>query len=221
MSGPELAVYAVSALAAGLGVALAIRERRHLPVACLLVLGFLADVIQRSVRPLYVGAQRPFHGAARAWAHVGQAAFTVYPWAVLVVALLVLAARRRTALGVALAWVGFEALLVLGYRALDLRKLRLGLVYLGAEATLVVGLVAVAVPWWASWRRGKTEMTGTRAILLAAVGAEVIVLFGPMISGRPWLHWTREARPPYFLTNLLAIIIQGVELWISGRSRRG
>lgn len=216
MSSADFAVYAASGLATGLGAALAIRERAHRPIAALLVLGIVADVVQRVVRPLYAGAPRPLEGAARVWGHLGQAAFACYPWAVLAVALVVLSTRRAWLVGAA--WVAYEALLVLGYRALGLREHRLGLTYLAAQVLLVAAMVGVAVPWWRSWRRARHDVRAETALALAACAVEAIILAGPMLFGRPWEHWAREARPPYALFYVIAILIQGAELWISRRS---
>lgn len=210
-----LAFLAASALTAGLGVALARRERGHWPVALLLALGLAADLAQEVVRPLYLGQARPFAGLARAAWHVGQLGFSCYPWAVLAAVVVVIGDRRRP-WAVAAAWAAYEVLLVAGYRALGLREHRLGLVYLAAQVAVVVGLGVVAVPWlrrW--WRAGRPAPATTEALAVLAAGVEVWLLLGPMLLGEPWSLWKRWARPPYALFYSVAILVQGGALWVA------
>ena len=215
----DVAFYTASALAMGTGAALARRVTVHRPVAALLALGLACDAVQRLVRPLYVTAPRPLGGAARFWGHVGQAAFSVYPWAVLAVALVVLGgARRRWALAVGAAWACYDAVLVLGYRAFELRERRLGWVYLGAQVVVVLGLTVAVTRWWRSWRRTGRAPTTTEVVALAVAGSEAIILFGPMLLGMPWERWERMARPPYALVYLVAILVQGGTLWTRSRT---
>ncbi len=222
MNRADVAAYGASVLAVGTGVALARVERRHRPIAALFAVGLACDVLQAIVRPLYVDAVRPLSGTSRAWGHIGQAAFTVYPWAVLAVALLVLArARRRWAAVVGAAWALYDAVLVLGYHRLDLRGHRLGWLYLVAQVAVVTGLAVVVTRWWRGWRKGGPAPTASEVVALAACGAEAIILAGPMLLGQPWDKWERMARPPYVLIYVVAILVQGGSLWMSRRSPNG
>lgn len=215
MTREEIAVYVASSLATGLGIVAVVgRSPKHLPVAVLLAFGLGVDAAQRLVRPLYVDASRPFAGEARALFHLGQAAFAAYPWAVLAAVLVVLGAR--SAWPVAALWAAYEALLVLGYRALDLREARLGTVYLAAQVLLVAGMGAVVVPWWRSWRRSKRALSAAEILVALAAGVEAALLVGPFLLREPWARarWTTMARPAYLLFYVVAIVVQGGALWV-------
>lgn len=219
---PQYAAFlATSALAMGAGAALAWKVRPHLPVALLLAFGLGCDLVQEVVRPIYLGHPRPFSGAARIAWHVGQAAFAAYPWAILAVAVVVLTGhgRRWIAVTVGVAWVAYEALLIAGYHALDLRGERLGLVYLAAQALLVLGMGAVVVPWWrrwrAAWRAERLAPSATEILAALACGVELVILAGPLLLGAPWAHarWIVLARPAYATYYLIAILMHGGALW--------
>lgn len=209
----------ISATATGTAVWLAVREREHRPVAAMLAFGLGCDVLQEVVRPVYLEQPRPFSGAARVAWHGGQAAFAAYPWAVAAVALLVLAKRPRWSCVVGAGWLAYEALLVTGYRALELRGSRLGLVYLAAQALLVTGMGATVVPWWrqwwARWTADQVVPSLTEALVALAAGIELVILAGPLLLGRPWdnARWITLARPAYATYYVIAILVQGVRLW--------
>ncbi len=206
------AFYVASAAAAGSAIALALRDRRHVPVATMFATGLIADGVAAVAKVFYQGAARPLVGAARAWGHLGQAAFTIYPAVVVAAVYLALRRDRRAGAASLATWGGLQAILIIGYAPLGLREHRLGLVYLGAEVVVVAALAAAVVPWWMGWQR-RRRSTPTEAVAVVVACAEALVLMGPMLLGRPWERWG-WATAPYAFAYVVATIVQGGALWI-------
>jgi hypothetical protein len=205
--------YALSALVTALAWLLTRRRPEHQPIALLLTLGLLSDAARRLLHifvlvPAHARMDPgPLTGAARAAFHVEQALFLAWP-AGLVAAALTIFLRRRPWL-VAVAWSLAVAVLALSYPGTRGDVLRRA--YLALElATIAVSSGAVI-----QWGWSRQWPTLAQDILMALIGAEIAVVWGP------WRHdlfggWS-ASQIMYSVTYFIIAVLQGGMLWKHSR----
>lgn len=208
-----VAGYALSALITALAWFVTHRRSDHRPIALLLTLGLVSDVIRRqlyihAIGPGYVvAAGGPLTGAARVAFHVEQALFLAWP-AGLTAAALTIFLRRRPWL-VAVVWSLAVAALAVSYPGTRGDVLRRA--YLALElATIAVSSGAVI-----QWGWSRQWPTLAQDILMALIGAEIAVVWGP------WRHdlfggWS-AGQIMYAVTYLVIAFLQGGVLWRQSR----
>ena len=238
---PLAGAYVLSAVAVGTAVALTWRQRAHLPVAALLVLGLVCDLGGLLLEQLagdgampwalrvVIGAACPFGGllVAEPLAGDGGPAWALrvvlgaaYPWMVVACAGRVLGAHggpRALFQGLPVAFLLYVAALLLsGHRGRALAH-----DYASAQVVLA-GVLAVMVGRWA-WRRGLVDdrgvLTATEKVMVGATLVEVWNAFGPY-RWPPTTWWL--ATVAYTCLYLLAIVVQGHALtrrdpWLAAR----
>ena len=207
--------YALSAAATGLSVALACRDRRHLPAAVLLVAWLGADLARRALAALVLA---PAHAALAAaplprallWAVALTVALQLIHPAALAGAALACWSRPRAWLPVAAAWLACSASVVLAYPAV--RGEALGAVYRAASG-LAVMVAAVAFGLWARRREG---MLTAGHVVLFATGAELVAVISAW--PRAFTRWDL-AQVIYCALYAVCIFVQARVLWIPSPSR--
>ena len=144
-------------------IVLARRHKEYAPVAWLLGLGVVSDIVRPALSILVLGfgppGGLPYQGFERLCFHMEQAVFVAWPFGITALALHTLAGRRVWP--IAVAYLVAVAGLALGYPTV--RRELLQSVYLGVWlAALLVCLVAVYI-WW---RTEKPTSPPERAALM-------------------------------------------------------
>jgi hypothetical protein len=205
--------YVLSALATALAWLVCRHRVEHRPIALLLTLGLTSDIVRRLLHVFILAPAHartdpgPLVAGARGAYHVEQALFLAWPAALVAAVLTVFLKRRPWLIGIA--WVVAIAGLALTYP--EMRSEALRRAYLGVElATIAISLGAMIQWGWA-----REWPTLTHGILMAFIGAEIAVVWGPWRSG-PFFGWT-AAQIMYAVTYFVVTILQGGVSWKHSR----
>lgn len=208
-------LYALSAVATVLAWVVARRHPAHLPVALLLTVGLVADIVRRAITRSVLLPEiarigdAPFTGWPRVAAHVDDALFIAWPAALAGAALVAFLGRR--AWPVAVAYLVTLTGVVVAYPAT--RGAVLARVYSAAQLAAVMVALGCAITWY---RKPTAEKTTTAQAALALV---VSVEFGTLaLSWRSGVfdNWYLS-QIAYLILFVVLILMQGGIAWSSTR----
>lgn len=210
------AAYALSAVAMVLAWALTQRRAEHRPIAVLLTVGLVADILRRVLRSLYLGAaierlgnSTPWTGWPYAAAVASHALFLSWPAALAGAAMVVFLGRRPWPIVLGYA-AGVVAILVVHPIAGN------GSLARALTAGTLVGLAA-AIGCAATWYlRSKEPTSSAQATLALMVAGELASLAGAWRIGL-FTSW-HLSQVVYILTFAVLSVIQGGFLWQSRSS---
>ncbi len=172
-----LLTYGLSIVATGLAWAVAWRRAEHRPIALLLTLGLVTDVVRRVLHfvlvPGYAAAAGgPLTGWYRLAGNLATADFLVWPAAVAAAAVVVFLERRPIV--VAVVWAAVSAGLAAAYP--QVRGAALGRVFLVAELAALLVATGSIVTWV---RRGLGPEVHHVSIALVVAARLCAVVAGP------------------------------------------
>lgn len=200
-------------VAVALAWGVARRRPEHRPVAALLSVGLVADLVRQAIGVLVLQPTRaasggaPFSGQARAAFHVDEALFLAWPAAVAACAVAVYLRRRPWP--VALVYVVATIAVCAAYPML--RGPALARAYFGAELAGVAVALGSFIMW--AWRRESPNLT--RGALFLIVAIELVTLL-PFNKG-PFQYWP-IAQASYMTLYVVLIVLHGGILWGRGSS---
>lgn len=211
MSDAGALEYGLAYAADVLGVALAWRRPRYLPVAGLLLSGTGIDLARRAlagslIRPARAAIRaqglnpdiEPLHGLARAAGHLSQALFIAWPLLIPAVAIWIFQRRRPWwLLGV---WSVAVGVFVFGYH--HLRGEAAQAVYIPIELGSAVVAVAALIQW--TWEKRSASVEQGAMLLIILLEVVVSMTFPGGVFGQ----WPL-ARRVYGALYLVLIVVQG------------
>lgn len=167
----------LSALTTALAWCVARGRPDHRPVAALLTVGLVSDLLRQALRMVvflparerFAGA--PYTGWTRVAADVDNALVLAYPAAIVAVASWVFLRRRPWP--VAVGWAVAVAVLAIAYPVT--RGAVLSRCYLGAELIAITVTLGAAAMWL--WRREPPTLTHAVTLLIGASEAATLVTF--------------------------------------------